>query len=51
MHTAEIEQDPGGQIIKVHIAKIEHDPNKVEGAIRISAKITAEQKSVARGLP
>ena len=48
VHAAEIEQDPGGQIyIKVHIAKIEQDPNKVEGAILISAKITAEQKSVA----
>ena len=48
--SAEIEQDPGGQIIKVHIAKIEQDANKVEGATMISAKITAEQKSVARGL-
>jgi len=48
--SAEIEQDPGGQIIKVHIAQIEQDANKVEGAILISADITADQKSVARWL-
>jgi len=42
----------GGKIIKVHTAEIEQDPNKVEGGkgdILISADLTAEQKSVARG--
>ena len=48
--SAEIEQDPGGQIIKVHIAQIEQDANKVEGAILISADITADQTLVARWL-
>ena len=33
----------------MHTAEIEQDPNKVEGDILISANITAEQKSVARG--
>jgi len=50
VHTAEIKQDPGGQNIKEHIAKIEQDANKVERAIMISAKITADQKWVAKGL-
>ena len=34
----------------MHTAEIEQDPNKVEGAILISADITADQNSVARWL-
>ena len=48
----EYEVCAGGKIIKVHTAEIEQDPNEVEGGkedILISADLTAEQKSVARG--
>jgi hypothetical protein len=48
----EYEVCAGGKIIKVHTVEIEQDP-EVEGGkedIMISEKITAEQKSVARGL-
>jgi len=47
----EYEVCAGGKIIKVHTVEIEQDP-EVEGGkedIMISEKITAEQKSVARG--
>ena len=39
-----------GDIIKVHKAELEKDPNEVKGDILNSEKITAEQKPVDRGL-